>query len=187
MNDGLTFRSFKQFPFTLSFRATCAVECSEGLHNPQPLEYRSKNSRTWQSRREVSTGSSRTQVRLLKRKSTKYLVFCHHRATEKGAALDVFAVLGLPADNAGLTQYGARQHLRKRVARHVAERGAAPPTVGPWVPLWSHVNVAKAILLDEATPEQFEQQKEDWKVHSVQTWNPFATVGSPRPSRLENL
>ena len=47
------------------------------------------------------------------------------RAKEGGAALDVFAVLGLPADNAGLTQYGARKHLIKRVARHVFERGAA--------------------------------------------------------------
>ena len=41
------------------------------------------------------------------------------RAQEGGAALDVFAVLGLPANNAGPTQYGARKHYLKRVARHV--------------------------------------------------------------------
>ena len=38
------------------------------------------------------------------------------RAKEEGAALDVFAVFGLPADNPVLTQRGARQHFRKQVA-----------------------------------------------------------------------
>ena len=79
------------------------------------------------------------------------------RAQEGEAVLDVFAVHWLPANNAGLTQYGAHKHYLKRVARHVFERGdAASHTVGPLVPLWSHVNVAKKMLIDDATPEEFE-------------------------------
>ena len=59
------------------------------------------------------------------------------------------------------------------------ERGEVPPpTVGPLVPLWIHVNVAKAMLLDDATPAEFEQQKLNWEQHPVQTWNPFAAPGS---------
>ena len=82
------------------------------------------------------------------------------RAKEQAAALDVFAVLGLPADGPGLTQRGARQHFRKKVARHVFERGdVTSHTVGPLVPLWSHVNVAKNMLLDAATAAEFEHYK----------------------------
>lgn len=89
-------------------------------------------------------------------------------------------MLGLPAENAGLTQYGTLKHLKKRVAKHVFERGNATPlTVGPLLPLWSHVNVAKNMLLDDATPDEFEQQRLNCKSHSVQTWNPFAAAGSP--------
>ena len=107
------------------------------------------------------------------------------RAQEGGAALDVFAVLGLPANNAGLTQYGARKHYLRRVTRHVLERdNAASPTVGPLVPLWSHVNVAKQTLLDDATPEQFEALRESWSQHSVETWNPFALPGSPEALKM---
>ena len=65
-----------------------------------------------------------------------------YRARAEGVALDVFAVLGLPADNAGLTQHGAKQHFKKRVVHHVFERGeAGPRTSWPLVPLWVYVNV----------------------------------------------
>ena len=89
------------------------------------------------------------------------------RAKEEGAALDVFAVLGLPADNPGLTQRGARQHYRKQVAKHVFEHGdATPPTAGPFVPLWIHVNVAKNMLLDRAALAEFEYYKLVWQDYS---------------------
>ena len=104
------------------------------------------------------------------------------RAKEHAAALDVFAVLGLPADDPGLTQRGASQHYRRKVVRHVALRGGAnaqAPTSGPLVPLWSHVNVAKDMLLDDVTAAQFEDLRQFWETLSVPTWNPFAAAGSP--------
>lgn len=101
------------------------------------------------------------------------------RAKPNAVALDVFAVLGLPADDPGLTQRGARRHYRLQVARHVYERGETKsPTTDPLVPLWSHVNVAKGKLLDEVTAAEFEYLRELWGVLSVPTWNPFAEPGS---------
>ena len=106
------------------------------------------------------------------------------QAQSGGTALDLFAVLGLPANIPALTQYGAYRHYVTRVCRHVFERAdGVAGTVGPLVPLWSHVNVAKQRLFDDITPERFEAIRADWSDYSVGTWNPFAKVGSEEAAK----
>jgi len=110
------------------------------------------------------------------------------RAQSGGKALDLFAVLGLPANIPALTQYGAYKHYVNRVSRHVFERGGGVAgTVGPLVPLWSHVNVAKQKLFDDITPERFEAIRDAWSDFSVGTWNPFAKVGSLEAAKARPL
>ena len=71
------------------------------------------------------------------------------------------------------------QAQERGVAKHVPEQeDATPRTVGPLVPLRSHFDIAKKMLLDDCNPEHFEEYKVGWSRHSVETWNPFAPIGS---------
>ena len=64
--------------------------------------------------------------------------------------------------------------------KHVFDRNLVLAlTMGPLVSLWVHVNCVKRMLLDDASPAEFEQQKPYWETHSLQTWNPFTEPGSP--------
>ena len=106
------------------------------------------------------------------------------QAQERGSALDVFAVLGMPANNNGFMHFGATRHYERRIVKHVPEQeDATPRTVGPLVPLRSHVDIAKKMLLDHCNPEDFEEYKVEWSQHSAETWNPFAPVGSAEALR----
>ncbi len=93
--------------------------------------------------------------------------------------MDVFAVLGLHADDMQLSMRGVRSHFRTRVMPHVFLRGEGvmPASSGPRVPTWAQVNEAKGILLDKGAAN-FNKVRTAWSRRSFQVWNPFAAVGS---------
>ena len=91
--------------------------------------------------------------------------------------LDIFAVVGLPATDHRLTPQAILMHLRDRVLPHVVDAGWDVPTKGPRVPAILHVKKVRQIM--EAISEQeFRELQTFWSLISVQTWNPFAAIGS---------
>ena len=99
--------------------------------------------------------------------------------------LDVFAIIGLHADDHQLDLTRLRSHIIKTVIPHVFERRgtkstpARTATSGAKVPTWDQVKAAKDIF-SELTDSGLRHLQKKWRDKSEQTWNPFEAPNDPR-------
>ena len=99
--------------------------------------------------------------------------------------LDVFAIVGLHADDHQLDLTKLRSHIIKMIIPHVSERRGTRSmptrvaTSGAKVPTREHVKAAKDIV-SERTDSGLRDLQKKWRYKSEQTWNPFEAPNDSR-------